>query len=170
VETKTCRKCRLPWPLKSFTEYKPGQRRATCLSCRKQQDITQNPERVKKERSKATSRVSDQRRNGQKVGQWILVDSRRSDRRRGLNNDLTRDFIDAEIAKGCAYCGESSLRMTLDRKDNAIGHVVSNVVPACIRCNYARGAMPFEAWLCLASGMRLAREKGLFGYWTGRCR
>jgi len=55
--------------------------------------------------------------------------------------------------------------MTLDRKDNDVGHVKDNVVPACVRCNYTRGDMPFDAWLVVAAGMRQAREKGLFGDW-----
>jgi len=60
--------------------------------------------------------------------------------------------------------------MTLDRIDNDKGHTQDNVVPACIRCNYARRSMPYEAWLVVAKGMREAREQGLFGDWTGRVR
>jgi hypothetical protein len=60
--------------------------------------------------------------------------------------------------------------MTLDRIDNKRGHSRANVVPACIRCNYARRDMPYAAWLCLAPGLRVALEQGLFGEWTGRCR
>jgi hypothetical protein len=60
--------------------------------------------------------------------------------------------------------------MTLDRIDNDKGHTEDNVVPACIRCNYTRRSMPYEAWLVVAKGMREARERGLFGEWTGRAR
>jgi hypothetical protein len=56
--------------------------------------------------------------------------------------------------------------MTLDRKDNSIGHLLDNVVPCCIRCNYIRRDMPFEAWLIVATGIRKAKELGLFGTWT----
>jgi hypothetical protein len=56
--------------------------------------------------------------------------------------------------------------MTIDRIDNEIGHTLSNVVPACIRCNYVRRDMPHEAWLCLVEGMREAVFRGLFGSWT----
>jgi hypothetical protein len=59
---------------------------------------------------------------------------------------------------------------TLDRIDNSKGHTRDNVVPACIRCNYARRNMPYEAWLCLTDGMKRARELGLFKEWTGRTR
>jgi len=60
--------------------------------------------------------------------------------------------------------------MTLDRIDNLKGHSFDNVVPACIRCNYARRNMSYEAWLCLTEGMRRARELDLFKGWTGRTR
>lgn len=56
--------------------------------------------------------------------------------------------------------------MTLDRKDNALGHTPGNVVPACTRCNYVRRDMPEKAWLMLAPAMRVAREAGAFGDWT----
>jgi hypothetical protein len=100
----------------------------------------------------------------------IWEDTRRDDRKKGRENDLTKEFIAAEIAKGCSYCGESKIRMTLDRIDNSKGHTQNNVVPACIRCNYTRRAMPHQAWLVVAKGMREAREANLFGDWTGRCR
>ncbi len=101
---------------------------------------------------------------------WILVEARRGDKRSGLACDLTKEKIASMIAQGCAYCGETELRMTLDRIDNAKAHTADNVVPACIRCNYARRHMPYQAWSRLAPGMKEARELGLFGGWTGRTR
>lgn len=97
----------------------------------------------------------------------IRSDSRESDRKNGRKNDLTIEFIRSLIADPCAYCGETSLRMTLDRKDNSLGHEQSNVIQACERCNYSRRNMPFEAWMVVADAMRKARELGLFGDWTG---
>jgi hypothetical protein len=108
------------------------------------------------------------RRSNEDTARFIWVDSRRRDRKYGQDNDLTKEWIEAAIKDGCAYCGETALRMTLDRKDNNLGHVKSNVVPCCIRCNYARGSMPFEAWQHLAPSLRSARESRLFGKWTGR--
>jgi len=81
---------------------------------------------------------------------------------------LTKGFIAEQVAKGCLYCGESEIRMTLDRICNEKGHTQDNVMPACIRCNYTRRDMPHEAWLVVAKGMREAREAGLFNGWTGR--
>ena len=96
----------------------------------------------------------------------ILKDSLRADRLEGRGNDLSKEFIQSMISNGCAYCGETELKMTLDRKDNSIGHTRDNVTPCCIRCNYIRRDMPYEAWLVVAQSIREARELGLFGTWT----
>lgn len=117
-----------------------------------------------------TLKFSRMRAAGIDVARFILREARRSDKLRERTCDLTKEQIEALIAGGCSYCGETGLRMTLDRVDNTLGHTRANVVPACIRCNYARRDMPYEAWLCLVEGLRRARELGLFGGWTGRTR
>jgi len=102
------------------------------------------------------------------TARWILRDSRGSDKKNGRRNDLDAKFVESTIKNGCSYCGETAIRMTLDRIDNEKGHIRNNVVPACIRCNYARRNMPYKAWVVVARGMRKARKNGLFGNWTGR--
>ena len=98
---------------------------------------------------------------------WICEDSKR-DKKKGRQNDLSVDFVEGLIASGCAYCGDTHLQMTLDRIDNALGHLRTNVVPSCIRCNLLRSDMPYEAWYFLLPAVRAARERGLFGDWIGR--
>ncbi len=113
---------------------------------------------------------SQMRATGVDVARFILREARRSDTLRGQTCDLMKQEIELLISRGCDYCGEKDLRMTLDRIDNSKGHTRDNVVPAYIRCNYARRNMPYEAWLCLIGGMRRARELDLFKGWTGRTR
>lgn len=113
---------------------------------------------------------SQMRAAGVDVARFILREARRSDTLRGHTCDLTKTEIEQLIGRGCSYCGETEVRMILDRIDNDKGHTLANVIPACIRCNYARRNMPYEAWLCLTDGMRRARELGLFNGWTGRTR
>jgi hypothetical protein len=96
----------------------------------------------------------------------LVLDCRKADRRKGRENDLSEEFVEESLSRGCAYCGEADLLMTLDRMDNAIGHTTVNVVAACERCNFVRRDMPYEAWLVVAPAMRRAREAGLFGTWT----
>ena len=109
-----------------------------------------------------------QRASGENTASFIMWDSRRIDKRKGRKNDLTKEFIESLISQPCSYCGETNLRMTLDRIDNQLGHLQTNVIPACIRCNYARGDIPYEAWKGLIPGLRKARRIGAFGVWTGR--
>ena len=129
-------------------------------------------DRMKKQawQRQRTLKFSRMLASGIDVARFILREAPRSDILRGVICDLTKGQIEALIAGGCRYCGETGLRMTLDRVDNAKGHTADNIVPACIRCNYARRDMPYEAWLCLAEGMKRARELKLFNGWTGRTR
>lgn len=120
--------------------------------------------------SRINARGSLSRTKAEDTWRWILEDSRRSDRCYGRQNNLSREFVESSIKNGCIYCGETQLRMTLDRIDNEKGHTRDNVVPSCIRCNYTRRDIPYEAWLVIAPGMRRAREAGLFGGWTGQVR
>jgi len=97
----------------------------------------------------------------------ILNNSRRADRTLGLQGDLTREKILEMIASPCHYCGDKNNRMGVDRVENSIGHMLTNCVPCCIRCNMLKRNMPTEAWLFIAPRIKEARELGLFGSWTG---
>src|SRR3712207_1689454 len=129
-----------------------------------------DPDRRKEYHRRRELVLKRMRAEGVDVARFILREARRADKLRGRACALTKTQIESLIAPGCVSCGEPRLRMTLDRIDNSKGHTSDNVVPACIRCNYARRDMPYEAWLCLAGGMRRARELGLFKGWTGRTR
>lgn len=129
--------------------------------------MTNNGVRVLSERKKSHELAKKQRENGELREKWILEDSRSSDRKKGRHNDLTREWIKSEIERGCSYCQEKNVLMTLDRIDNSVGHVKTNCRPACVRCNRIRGNMPFAAWMCVVDGVRKANELGLFGDWIG---
>jgi hypothetical protein len=112
------------------------------------------------------SRVKKRRADPLLRHRFLWEDSRRSDRKNNRENDLTKEHIQHLISRDCAYCGESTILMTLDRKDNSLGHTQDNCIACCIRCNYIRRDMPYEAWLSLVGAIRSARESGLFGAWT----
>jgi hypothetical protein len=97
----------------------------------------------------------------------IWRDTRSSDKKLLRENDLDKDFIKDKISNGCLYCGETKIRMTLDRIDNSLVHLKTNVNPACVRCNYLRRDMPYDAWLFLVEGIRKATEQGAFNGWLG---
>lgn len=150
-----------------------GVLRSLCKSCKNIQAAAwrdKNVDRVKKYVEKDIACRKLRRQSPEGLPQTILEDSRCADRKKGFENDMTLEFIEKLIAPGCSYCEDTELRMTLDRIDNSMGHTQDNVVSACIRCNYVRKTMPYKAWLLVAKKMKIAREKGLFGDWTGRAR
>lgn len=152
ASTKRCCVCKKQRPLSAFQKrwQMPHLVRSTCRKCRNLQNA---------------ALVKAKRASGQYRAYCLLHDARKGDRKRGRANDLDRAFVDAALKEPCAYCGDSSLQITLDRKDNALGHLKANVVPACIRCNLVRRDMPYDAWLVVAEGMRKARLTGLLGAW-----
>lgn len=111
------------------------------------------------------AKVKAERRAVLTRGLWVLRNCTYTDRKQGRDCNLTKEFVDEQLCKACTYCGETDLLMTLDRIDNSRGHTTDNVLPACIRCNMFRRDMPFEAWMCLVPGLRLARTQELFGSW-----
>lgn len=141
----------------------------TCEYKRKLEKEARNPESaaIRNKRHQETQRAQHaaRRLDPSWTARIIVKDARQSDRRKGRENNLTAEFVEKLIADGCHYCGDDQIRMTTDRIDNLIGHVETNVLPACIRCNMIRGSMPFEAWMVIAPSIREARISGLFGDW-----
>ncbi len=83
----------------------------------------------------------------------IMLDYRKSARRRNLPFELTRDQMSELMDKPCFYCGaEPSNSLVqhgkqirpyqgIDRLDNSKGYVMDNIVPCCIICNKMKKAM-----------------------------
>lgn len=161
MPSRVCVQCRKGKPLTAFRKLKSGHYKRTCKSCLWKRRWDAGKERINQ--SRKLRRIAN-------PAKAIFADARLFDRKKGFHNDLTLDAIETLISNPCLYCGETKLRMTLDRKDNATGHVLSNVNPACVRCNFIRNSMPYEAWLYLAPRVREARLLGVFGGWTGRFR
>lgn len=138
----------------------------TCREC----DNKENKKytHTEKRRTWSNDRHRRHRRDPERRASCILRNSKSTDNKTGLKNDLDIDFISAILIGGCSYCGVQSLKLSLDRKDNTIGHLKSNVTPACLRCNLLRRDMPYEAWLFIVPSIRRAEQRGLFASWTGR--
>ena len=172
--TKTCTRCLEVKPLTQFGARTQNGKTYPTTRCRKCKRIVEkekgwiNEDTNNKIEERRALKRKTERALGERTDLYILYDSRRSDRKKGFDNDLDREFIAQEIAKGCAYCGETAIRMVLDRIDNKIGHIKTNVNPSCCRCNHIRGDMPSEAWQHFSSALRIARETGSFGDWRSR--
>ena len=57
--------------------------------------------------------------------------------KRNIEFSLTKEFVKQLVHTSCHYCG-SIERIGIDRVDNNIGYVESNVVPCCKFCNLAK--------------------------------
>lgn len=166
-----CTKCGRKRKLSDFGSFiRSGrpQRRSHCNACRSSRarsvETAGSPEAQTAWRERRRRHESS-RADPDSIAKWILIDSKKQDRKRGLENDLDEDSIKKLVQNGCSYCAATDMRMTLDRVDNAMGHTLANVRPACIRCNMMRGDMPWEAWNALVPHLRPIRESGLFGTW-----
>lgn len=52
--------------------------------------------------------------------------------------DLPSQEILEITSKPCFYCADDIDRRSVDRIDNSVGHIKSNVVPSCYTCNSVR--------------------------------
>lgn len=172
MSTKYCTHCKQEKPVSEFGTRVVNGKRYPTTNCAKCKYERSKPNRVRRysENDVAYNRDRDARRKqeraaGTNLAQYVWEDCRKSDRKRGFENDLDREFIREKLACACSYCGDTETRMTLDRIVNTKGHTKDNVVPACYRCNLIRRDMPYEAWLMLVDALRAARLQGLFGEW-----
>lgn len=158
MDTKVCTECGEEKPVTSFAPcWKQGKRtqyrRRICNKCLYPEQVSSRKRSRTKRRLECPAR-------------FICQDSKASDRKKGREgNNLDRDFVENLISQGCSYCGNRELRMTLDRIDNSKAHTKDNVIPACLRCNYIRNDMPYEAWMRMVPVVKQLTEEGLFEDW-----
>lgn len=94
----------------------------------------------------------------------IIRSAQRGAKKRGLVWGLTKEQVRIITQQRCWYCGKEPAQTAryprnngnyvyngLDRKNNAKGYLIDNVVPCCWTCNNAKRAMrieEFHAWVC----------------------
>lgn len=157
---KTCPTCQTHKPLSDF--YLSRTRKSGYAAICKRCECVKG----KASRPQTNARYRADRRNPERRAKVVLRDCKNDDHKKGRNNDLTLEYVQVSVTSSCTYCGTSSIKMTLDRIDNSLGHLQINCIPACIRCNYIRRNMPYEAWLKLAPTIRTLVEDGSFDGWN----
>lgn len=141
--------------------------KSICRECCKVRAVQSKTRvRLRNGNTKANLLERTRRRDPKHRAFYIVKDSRRGDALHARQNNLSRAYVQQLIDQPCFYCGDTEAKMTADRIDNSLGHLVGNVNPACVRCNYFRRDMPYEAWLRLTPELRKLREEGLFGSWN----
>lgn len=170
--SKNCKACGLSEPEVNFGWRTVGGRKYLkiwCRGCERKREKLQPGYKSRRakydKKNQEKNRIA--RQDPESFYKFIYADARNSDRKFGRDNDLDRESIRMIVNKPCTYCLLSNLRMTLDRVDNSLGHTKNNVIAACVRCNYLRRDMPYEAWMRIVPAIRLAAAEGLFGDWTG---
>jgi len=89
---------------------------------------------IQKENIKRASKKYRQTEQGKSIS--TLKAYQASDKKKGLNTDLTKYDILSIRGIPCTYCGFPSTG--LDRINNKLGHTKKNTVPCCKECNVAR--------------------------------
>ena len=171
-DPSVCNGCGRKEPEVTFTYRKLNgkkYRNHLCSSCRSEykKKYPTNPESQNKANKNSQEKKKALRQSGTCDERFVYEDCKSWDKKQGFKFDLTVEQIWDIISAGCSYCGETQIKIGLDRVDNDQGHVLNNVVAACTRCNYLKRDMPQEAWLIMVPSVRLARESGAFGGWDG---
>lgn len=86
---------------------------------------------------------------------------RTTDRKKGIEFNITRQVTMSLLSQPCIYCGDLRLwNMGIDRIDNNLGHIIGNVVPCCYECNTARSNnFNFNEMLLIGSVIRKIKEQ-----------
>ena len=103
---------------------------------------------------------------------------KRGAKRRGLEFEIPMTEFERLTSLNCFYCGAIPSRIVgdksnkyhgtytyngLDRVDNFVGYVLSNVVPCCSKCNFAKREMSyseFKSWIMQASDYLMSKQIG----------
>lgn len=99
----------------------------------------------------------ERNKSNKKLPSIIIASYKRSDKAKGLETDLSHNYVLESLQKPCIYCGFESTG--LDRIDNNIGHTESNTVPCCWECNTARmNNFTHEETFVLGEAIRKIKE------------
>ena len=96
-------------------------------------------------------------------GKWISDEKRKF----GLIPDdfMSWELFETLVQQNCFWCGrspEEARGMGIDRMDNTLPHVSTNIKPACADCNMMRRSLTPEVFL--ANTMRIAK------FQEGKCK
>ncbi|SAK95927.1 hypothetical protein AWB76_07220 [Caballeronia temeraria] len=141
---KTCTKCGESKTTSEFFSNGRGGKQACCKVCHSA---------VMAEQYKLPSRLVRSR----------FYAYRSHDKVKARSNDLTLEFFLERIERPCEYCGTTSHPRGLDRLDNSLGHLMTNVVPCCAECNRLRSDVhsPEVMRRILGPAIALARNEPL---------
>lgn len=87
------------------------------------------------------------------MGRWVSTKARA--RKKDIAFDLTPEFVKSVMESPCTYCSASGKYSELDKKDPLVGYLMSNVVPACRRCNVIKSnVVSYDEMMFIAEYLR----------------
>ena len=130
-------------------------------SCGTIKVVSLNPLRMKNTMSCGclnTERASRKRlSDSDRVKNSLVQEYKHSAKQRRLVYELSENFLFVSVKSNCHYCGkppnkshrkcDTFLYNGLDRVDNSIGYIASNVVPCCYTCNKMKGVLTKEDFM-----------------------
>ena len=142
----------------------------------------ENKEKIKEQKKKYNEKnrqkINEQSRNYRRDNKHIFKEryirnlwdnfvrsSKTTDKKKNRENDITIDFLKSlyERSRNCFYCkNEMSLeignkkcnQISIDRKDQKLGHIQNNTVLSCLFCNLAKNESSLEDFLIFLKGLK----------------
>lgn len=135
---KKCCKCKKEKPFAEFYRCKSIKSgfHYSCKSCMKKRQAQyqrENPEKIKQRRERYEKTPENRYRKYKKGA-----------RRRGIAFSLSFDEFMEFWQKPCVYCNGQIETIGLDRVNNSLGYIMSNVFPCCSKCNYLKSGKTLD--------------------------
>ncbi|AQY55293.1 endonuclease VII [Escherichia phage vB_EcoS_ESCO41] len=141
---RVCKKCGVEKPFELFCKHKQCKNGITheCKECSEARRVPLDPkekadyDKRRYERSRDSHlKMMSENNELYKMRHYIA-----SDKKKGFVSDINIEYCIIKMNEPCHYCGHIDTPANgLDRIDNSIGHVKSNLVPCCRLCNMTRG-------------------------------
>lgn len=136
METKICSKCECEKPLNEFHKLSKAQDglQYKCKDCGKAwAHAHQEQRRISHRKWYKEKNVGARKNRWTKTPHGRYLRCRSTAKTRGLEFTLSEPEFTHLIEEGCYYCNGSA--SGLDRVDNTLGYIATNIVPCCYQCN-----------------------------------
>jgi hypothetical protein len=166
IMDKGCRGCGNVLPLTTEFYHKHNSSkdgfRHDCKECRKKENKS-SLDRYHKNRTYRLARMQEYAKRPIPKAKKYIRDYIRIDSKKGVECDLTVEFMLGIFTQPCVYCGDFS-NIGCDRIHNHLGHLQDNVVPCCATCNVARSNnFTHEEMFILGNAIKTIKAKRAYG-------
>lgn len=122
-----------------------------CCSCKQEKPITEFHKNIQQQygfekRCKDCARTKQKRYKATPRGKFREYRWHAS--RRNLQFELSYFDVATMIEQNCFYCDKPNSH-GIDRKQNDVGYILTNCVPCCMICNYAKNTLDIEDFIRL---------------------